>query len=97
LCCSQLAHQVSSNNHTRRASIILTNNSGYNMTLPAQNLEEGRWITSKDYDGDSSININCHPRSLIVNESETISSVSSRFLGGVKGYVSFNIHDNMKS
>src|SRR5437763_111693 len=98
LCCSQLAHRVSNDNHSRSASIVLTNNSGYNMTLVAQNLEEGRWITSKDYGGGNSININCQPRSLLlVYESETISSVSSRFLGGVKGHVSYKIHDNMTS
>src|SRR6266480_4824879 len=97
LCCSQLAHRVSSDNHSRCASIVLTNDSGYNMTLVAKNLEDGRWITSDDYGGGNGININCQPRSLLVNESETISSVSSHFFGGVKGYVSYNIHDNMTS
>src|SRR5688572_17084885 len=68
ICCSQLAHKVSSDNHSKCASIVITNNSGYNMTLVAQNLEEGRWITTKDYGGGgNNININCQPRSLPVN------------------------------
>jgi ABC-type antimicrobial peptide transport system permease subunit len=94
-CCTQLAHKVSSDNNSRCASIVLINNSGYNMTLGAKNLEDGRWLTSKDYVGDNSIDIDCQPHPLLVNESETISSVTSHFFGGIKGYVIFNINDNM--
>ncbi|RIA95484.1 hypothetical protein C1645_816560 [Glomus cerebriforme] len=97
LCCYQLAHRVSSDNHSRCASIVLKNNSGYRMNLEAQNLEDGRWITSEDYKGGNNISINCQPRSLLNNESETISSVTGRFIGGLTGYVSFNILDNMTS
>src|SRR5581483_11161872 len=96
-CCSQLAHRVSNDNHSRCISIVLKNNSGYNMTLEAINLEDGRWINSQDYGGSKTVNINCQPRSLPVNETETFSSVTSHFLGGLAGYVSFIIHDNMMS
>ncbi|CAB4383906.1 unnamed protein product [Rhizophagus irregularis] len=94
-CCSQLAHRVSSDHHSRCASIVLTNKSGYNMDLVAKNLEDGRWLTSEDYVGGNSVNINCEPHSLLDNESETISSVTGRFLGGLTGYVSFKINDDM--
>lgn len=96
-CCFQLAHQVCNDHHSRCASIFLNNKSGYNMSLVANNLEDGRWLTSKDYIVDNSVNIKCEPHSLSENESETISSVTSHFLGGVKGYVSFKIADNLKS
>jgi hypothetical protein len=96
-CCVQLAHRVSNDYNSRCASIILTNNSGYSMTLEVGNLEDGRWLTSEDYSGENGININCEPHSLGDDESETISSVTSHFLGGSKGYVIFNIHDNTTS
>ena len=96
-CCFQLAHRVSTGHNSHRASIVLTNNSGYNMTLGVKNLEDGRWVTSEDYGGNNSIIIDCQPRSLLDNESETISSVTSHFFGGLTGYVTFNIHDNMSS
>nr|CAG8563848.1 9092_t:CDS:2 [Entrophospora candida] len=54
-------------------------------------LEDGRWVTQYDYDGN--ININCTPHSLINGQSEAISSVSSHFLGGIKGYLFFEIGD----
>ncbi|CAG8486892.1 30762_t:CDS:2 [Gigaspora margarita] len=66
------------------------------MTLNIVNLEDGRWVTSDDY-GDDSININCEPHSLLEHESEAISSVTNHFLGGVQGYVSYIIEDDMSS
>ncbi|CAB4485877.1 hypothetical protein RhiirA5_405827 [Rhizophagus irregularis] len=70
------------------------------MTLEVENLEDGRWLTQEDYVhyvGANSTNINCQPRNLTDNENETISSVTSHFLGGVKGFASFLIHDDMTS
>jgi hypothetical protein len=97
-CCSQLAHRISDAHLSHCASIVLTNNSGYNMTLEVVNLEDGRWLKSEDYGvNNNNISINCEPRPLPDNDSETISSVTSHFLGGIKGYVSFNIHDNITS
>ncbi|PKC17442.1 hypothetical protein RhiirA5_368992 [Rhizophagus irregularis] len=96
-CCSQLAHRVSSEHNSRCASIVLTNESGYNMDSTNKNLEDGRWLTSTDYFGANSVNITCEPRSLLDNESETISSVTSHVFGGLKGYFSFKINDSMTS
>ncbi|CAB4383907.1 unnamed protein product [Rhizophagus irregularis] len=96
-CCSQLAHRISSDHLSRCASIVLINHSGYNMTLEVENLED---VTQEDYVhyvGANSTNINCQPRNLTDNENETISSVTSHFLGGVKGFASFLIHDDMTS
>ena len=69
------------------------------MDLDVNNLEDGRWITSKDYEdyGNNIDIVDCQPRSLLVGESETISSVTSHFGGGVKGYVSFIINDDTSS
>ncbi|CAJ0832995.1 13920_t:CDS:2 [Entrophospora sp. SA101] len=64
---------------------------GYKITLTVSSLEDGRWVTQYDYDGN--ININCIPHSLINGQSEAISSVSSHFLGGIKGYLFFEIGD----
>ena len=96
-CCSQLAHRVSSDHHSRCASIVLMNNSGHNIDLDVVNLEDGRWIVSGDYSGGNDININCQPRSLLDGESETISSVTSHFVGGITGYVNFIIKDDTSS
>ncbi|CAG8768034.1 12453_t:CDS:2 [Dentiscutata erythropus] len=56
-CCPHLANRIAYENYSRCASIIIINNSGYNMTLDVVNLEDGRWVTSDDY-GDDSIDIN---------------------------------------
>src|SRR5581483_3437546 len=96
-CCSQIAHRVSSDNHSRCASIVLMNNSGHNIDLDVVNLEDGRWIASGDYSGGNNINLNCQPRSLLDGESETISSVTSHFGGGITGYVNFIIKDDTSS
>ncbi|CAB4407852.1 unnamed protein product [Rhizophagus irregularis] len=96
-CCSQLAHRVSSEHNSRCASIVLTNKSGYNMDSTNKNLEDGRWLISTDYFGANSVNITCEPHSFLDNESETISSVTSHALGGLKGYVSFKINDSRTS
>ncbi|CAJ0750026.1 22932_t:CDS:2 [Entrophospora sp. SA101] len=90
-CCPLLAHQISSQHHSRCATIILVNKTGYKITLTVSSLEDGRWVTQYDYDGN--ININCIPHSLINGQSEAISSVSSHFLGGIKGYLFFEIGD----
>ncbi|CAJ0912744.1 9462_t:CDS:2 [Entrophospora sp. SA101] len=90
-CCPLLAHRIASQHHSRCATIILINNTGYNITLAASSLEDGRWVTQYDYDGN--IDINCMPHSLIDGQSEAISSVSSHFLGGIKGYLFFEIED----
>ncbi|RIA86945.1 hypothetical protein C1645_778420 [Glomus cerebriforme] len=95
-CCPPLAHRVASKHHSRCASIILNNKSGYNMSLSTINLEDGRWVTSKD-DDDGYIEINCEPHSLLNGESEAMSSVTSHFLGGVKGYVIFTMDDDISS
>ncbi|RIB04014.1 hypothetical protein C2G38_2048790 [Gigaspora rosea] len=95
-CCPHLANRIANEHYSRCASIILINNSGYNMTLNIVNLEDGRWVTSNDY-GDDSISINCEPRSLLEHESEAISSVTNHFLGGVQGYVSYIIEDDTSS
>lgn len=93
-CCPQLAHRVASKYHSRCASIVLINKSGYNMALDIINLEDGRWVTSDDYDG---IDINCEPHSLLNDESEAISSVTSHFLGGISSTVFFTIDDDISS
>nr|CAG8472912.1 6745_t:CDS:2 [Entrophospora candida] len=90
-CCPLLAHRIASQHHSRCATIILINNTGYNITLAASSLEDGRWVTQYDYDGD--IDIDCMPHSLLGGQSEAISSVSSHFLGGIKGYLFFEIND----
>ncbi|CAG8497255.1 1680_t:CDS:1 [Cetraspora pellucida] len=95
-CCPHLANRIAHKHYSRCASIILINNSGYNMTLDVVNLEDGRWVTSDDY-GDDVIDINCKPRTLSNYESEAISSVTNRLLGGVIGYVSYTIDDDMSS
>src|SRR6266540_1769536 len=96
-CCPFLAHRVASQYHSRAASFILINNSGYNMTLSNVNIEDGRWVTSKDYD--KSINVKCDPSNgtIVPGQSEVFASVTSHFLGGLKGYVSFTIHDKISS
>ncbi|CAB4374947.1 hypothetical protein RhiirA1_446798 [Rhizophagus irregularis] len=93
-CCPQLAHHVASKYHSRCASIVLINKSGYNMVLDIINLEDGRWVTSDDYDD---IDINCEPHSLLNDESEAISSVTSHFLGGISSVVIFTIDDDISS
>ncbi|CAJ0763539.1 16671_t:CDS:2, partial [Entrophospora sp. SA101] len=78
-CCPLLAHRIASQHHSRCATIILINNTGYNITLAASSLEDGRWVTQYDYDGN--IDINCMPHSLIDGQSEAISSVSKAGTG----------------
>jgi hypothetical protein len=97
-CCSHLAYRVAKDNHSRCASIALINNSGHDITLDGKDIEDGRWVKSEDY-AVYGINgsVNCQPRSLPDGESETISSVTNRFLGGLTGYAFFVINDNMKS
>ncbi|CAG8683073.1 12566_t:CDS:2, partial [Racocetra fulgida] len=95
-CCPHLANKIAYKHYSRCASIILINNSGYNMTLDVVNLEDGRWVTSDDY-GDDVFDLNCKPRSLLPYESEAISSVTNQVLGGVIGYVSYIIDDVSRS
>ncbi|CAG8649399.1 5004_t:CDS:2, partial [Paraglomus brasilianum] len=90
-CCPILAHRIASEHHSRCASIILNNKSGYNIRLVVSSLEDGRWVTSDD-SGD--IDIDCSPRTDLANgESEVFSSVTSHFLGGISGYALFIIDD----
>ena len=97
-CCTFLAHRVASENNSRCGSIVLNNRSGHDITLDSVNLEDGRWITSDDYSGSNGVNITCYPRQILLDkQSETISSVTSHFLGGVSSYVSFIIDDNVPS
>jgi hypothetical protein len=95
ICCPLLAHRVATENHSRCASIILVNKSGYNLTLETVNLEDGRWITMNDYG--QIIDINCEPHSILNGESEAISSVTSHFLGGILGLVTFTMDDDISS
>ncbi|CAB4478479.1 uncharacterized protein OCT59_027281 [Rhizophagus irregularis] len=95
ICCPLLAHRVASENHSRCATIILVNKSGYNLTLETVNLEDGRWVTMEDYG--RVIDVNCEPRSILNGESEAISTVTSHFLGGVLGFVTFIMDDDMSS
>src|SRR5436190_526367 len=55
-CCPLLAHKIASEHRSRCASIMLDNNSGYNMSLVFASLEDGRWVTSDD-SGD--VDIDC--------------------------------------
>ncbi len=95
-CCPLLAHRVASEHHSRCASIILINKSGYSITLKSVSLEDGRWVTSDDSDD---IDINCEPQtdSLANGQSEVFSSVTSHFLGGILGFATFTIHDDISS
>ncbi|PKY20219.1 hypothetical protein RhiirB3_407955 [Rhizophagus irregularis] len=43
------------------------------------------------------IDVNCEPRSILNGESEAISTVTSHFLGGVLGFVTFIMDDDMSS
>lgn len=95
ICCPLLAHRVASENHSRCATIILVNKSGYNLTLETVNLEDGRWITMEDYG--RVIDVNCEPHSILNGESEAISTVTSHFLGGVLGFVIFTMDDDISS
>ncbi|CAG8646203.1 9056_t:CDS:2 [Paraglomus brasilianum] len=94
-CCPLLAHRIASEHHSRCASIVLNNKSGYNIRLVVSRLEDGRWVTSDD-SGD--IDIDCSPRTDLANgESEVFSSVTSHFLGGISGYVTLIINDNVST
>jgi len=95
ICCPFLAHQVASQHNSRCASIILINKSGYNMTLNGF-LEDGNWLTPQKY---KNINRDCGPQAsnLETNQSVILSSVTSHFLGGLKGYATFTIDDKASS
>ncbi|GES99096.1 hypothetical protein GLOIN_2v1548905 [Rhizophagus clarus] len=95
ICCPLLAHRVATEYHSRCASIILINNSGYNLTLETVDLEDGRWITTDDYE--RIIDVNCEPHSILNGESEAISSVTSHFFGGIMGFVTFTMDDDISS
>src|SRR5439155_8068509 len=92
-CCPLLAHKIASEHRSRCASIMLDNNSGYNMNLGFASLEDGRWVTSDD-SGD--VDIDCSPRieRLANGESLVLSSVTSHFLGGIRGYAKFSLDDD---
>jgi len=94
-CCPLLAHRIASEHHSRCASIMLNNKSGYNIRLVVSSLEDGRWVTSDD-SGD--IDVDCSPRTDLANgESEVFSSVTSHFLGGIRGYATFIINDEVST
>jgi len=62
------------------------------MSLVGVSLEDGRWVTSDD-SGD--IDIDCRPQTRLANgEIEGFSSVTSHFLGGIRGYAAFSLDDN---
>jgi len=42
-CCPLLAHRISSTNYPSK-TILLTNKSGYNLSLKGVNLEYGKWV-----------------------------------------------------
>ncbi|CAG8466676.1 2614_t:CDS:2 [Paraglomus occultum] len=92
-CCPLLAHKIASEHSSRCASIILDNKSGYNVSLVVASLEDGRWVTSDD-SGD--VDIDCSPRTgrLANGELEVLSSVTSHFLGGIRGYATFRLDDD---
>src|SRR6266540_1284426 len=81
-CCPLLAHRIASQHHTRAASTVLVNKSGYNVTLLASSLIDGRWITSNNH---NDIDINCKPQTdpLLNGQSQAFSSIASHFLGEV--------------
>ncbi|CAI2170753.1 13595_t:CDS:1 [Funneliformis geosporum] len=94
-CCPLLSRNFASRHHSRVATIVLINNSGYEMELVAVSLESGRWITSND----NNYNISCEPQiyPLANGQGEAFSSVTSHFLGGVKGYAIFSMNDDILS
>ena len=89
-CCPILAHRIASKHHSRCASIILNNKSGYNIRLVSAILKDGRWVTSND----NPYGIDCSPWTNLANGgSEVFSSITSHFLGGISGYALFLIDD----
>ncbi|CAG8466597.1 2610_t:CDS:1, partial [Paraglomus occultum] len=91
--CPLLARKISSEHNSRCASIILDNKSSYNVRLVVASLEDGRWVTSDD-SGD--VDIDCSPRTkrFANDELEVLSSVTSHFLGGIRGYATFHLDDD---
>ncbi|CAG8613132.1 12725_t:CDS:2 [Funneliformis caledonium] len=94
-CCPLLARQFASKHHSRVATIVLINNSGHDMEMVVASLESGRWITSND----NKYKISCEPQiyPLENGQAEAFSSVTSHFLGGVKGHAIFSMNDDISS
>ncbi|CAG8638427.1 10065_t:CDS:1 [Funneliformis mosseae] len=94
-CCPLLARQFASKHHSRVATIVLINNSGHDMEMVVASLESGRWITSND----NKYKISCEPQiyPLANGQAEAFSSVTSHFLGGVKGHAIFSMNDDISS
>ncbi|CAG8690892.1 1896_t:CDS:2, partial [Funneliformis mosseae] len=67
------------------------NHIGYRIELVSASLISGRWITSND----DNYRISCEPQiyHLKNGQAEAFSSVTSSFLGGVKGFAIFYIND----
>ncbi|CAG8485464.1 12100_t:CDS:1 [Funneliformis mosseae] len=95
-CCALLAYKIAHKHHSRVASIVIINKCGFNINLLEMNLNSGRWITQDDH---QNLDISCEPQTLPLanGQSEIFSSITSGFLGGVKGSAQFLIDDNITS
>src|SRR5438552_7467849 len=73
-CCPLLAHRAAVNDvDSVAASIVLTNKSGYRITLVAASLEKGSWLSSD--------HINCEPPTVPLEngQSEVFSAITTSY------------------
>ncbi|GBC03515.1 hypothetical protein RclHR1_05170005 [Rhizophagus clarus] len=81
-------------NLPRSVTIVLINQSGYNITYSQVDFKDGRWITQAD----TGNTITCDPSTyppLPNGQSETFSTANSRTAFGTEGTVFFGIGDQM--
>ncbi|RIA79101.1 hypothetical protein C1645_847744, partial [Glomus cerebriforme] len=86
-CCPILAHRT----YSISSSIILINESGYNMSLAVADLESGIWV--------SGFGIKCEPQTdpLKNGQSEVFSSAASSSYYSFQGFIIFTIDDDISS